>query len=397
MEKNDLTARLKKRLINDIDIDRSLDAPELKKHIAGMIGDELYGSLLSVSERLQVCRELFNSVRGLDVLQEIIDDDEITEIMINGPESIFIEKHGVLSRYDGCFSSPDRLTDVIQTIAGQSNKRVNEASPIVDTRLPDGSRVNVVLPPVSVSGATVTIRKFPKNPISMDDLIRFGSITEEAAAFLKDLVRSGYNIFISGGTGSGKTTFLNALSDYIPKSERIITIEDSAELQIRHIDNLVSLECRPPNTEGENEISIRDLIRTSLRMRPDRIIVGEVRGAEAFDMLQAMNTGHDGSLSTGHANSPKDMLTRLEMMVLTAAEMPLMAIRAQITSALDILVHLSRTRDGMRKVTEITEVEGLIDGQFSLNTLYDLSEDQQLSPTGNSLKNSGRLHGGIYS
>lgn len=397
MEKNDLTVRLKKRLINDIDIDRSLDDDELKKHIAVMVGEELYGSLLSVRERLQVCRELFNSVRGLDVLQEIIDDDEITEIMINGPDSIFIEKHGVLSRYDGCFSSAERLTDVIQAIAGQSNKRVNEASPIVDTRLPDGSRVNVVLPPVSVSGATVTIRKFPKKPISMDDLIRFGSITEEAAAFLKQLVESGYNIFISGGTGSGKTTFLNALSDYIPKSERIITIEDSAELQIRHIDNLVSLECRPPNTEGENEISIRDLIRTSLRMRPDRIIVGEVRGAEAFDMLQAMNTGHDGSLSTGHANSPRDMLTRLEMMVLTAADMPLMAIRAQIASALDILVHLSRTRDGGRRVTEITEVEGLVEGRFALNTLYSLSDAQLLTPTDNSLKNSGRLHGGRYS
>lgn len=397
MEKSELTENLKKKLITDIDIDRSLDDAELKKHISQMVGEEFSGSLLSVRERLQICRDLFNSVRGLDILEEILADDEITEIMINGADSIFIEKHGVLSRYDGRFSSVERLNDVIQAIAGQSNKRVNEASPIADTRLSDGSRVNIVLPPVSVSAATVTIRKFPKDPISMEDLIRFGSITAEASSFLRDLVVSGYNIFISGGTGSGKTTFLNALSDFIPATERIITIEDSAELQIRHIDNLVSLECRPPNTEGENEISIRDLIRTSLRMRPDRVIVGEVRGAESFDMLQAMNTGHDGSLSTGHANSPKDMLTRLEMMVLTAADMPLMAIRAQIASALDILVHLSRMRDGSRRVTEITEVEGIRDGQFALNTLFSMSGSGRLIPTGNALKNSDKLTGGRIS
>lgn len=393
MEKNDLTERLKKRLIKDIDIDRSLDDEELKKLIADLVGSELDGSHMTARERLQVARELFNAVRGLDILQEILEDDEVTEIMINGPSDIFIEKHGSLLRYDGRFSSAERLNDCIQAIVGQANKRVNEASPIADTRLPDGSRVNVVLPPISINGATVTIRKFPKNPISMEDLIRFGSITEEAAAFLKELVVFGYNIFISGGTGSGKTTFLNALSDYIPSSERIITIEDSAELQIRHIDNLVSLECRPPNTEGENEISIRDLIRASLRMRPTRIIVGEVRGAESFDMLQAMNTGHDGSLSTGHANSPKDMLTRLEMMVLTAADMPLTAIRAQIASALDIMVHLGRMRDGSRRVIEITEVSGMEDDRIILNPLFTRQGAEDLIPTGNKLINIHKILG----
>lgn len=273
MENNDLTNRLKARLIKDIDIEQSIEDEELKAIIASMVGSELEGSSLSVKERLKISRDLFFSVRGLDILQEILADDEITEIMINGYQNIFIEKHGALYRYDGCFSSEERLNDVVQTMVGQANKRINEASPIVDTRLPDGSRVNVALPPVSIHGATVTIRKFPKDPITMNDLISLGSITDEAATFLKELVVNGYNIFISGGTGSGKTTFLNALSDYIPSSERIITIEDSAELQIRHIDNLVSLECRPPNTEGENEISIRDLIRSSLRMRPSRLII----------------------------------------------------------------------------------------------------------------------------
>ena len=393
ISRSSLTASLKSRLIQDIDINRSVDDEELKKLIQDMAGEELSGSLLSIGERMQFCRELFSSIRGLDILQEILDDDEITEIMVNGADNIFIEKKGKLSRYNGVFSSADRLNDVIQSIVGQANKRVNESTPIVDTRLPDGSRVNVVLPPVSINGATVTIRKFPKKPITMSDLLSFGSISQEAANFLKKLVQCGFNIFISGGTGSGKTTFLNALSDFIPSSERIITIEDSAELQIRHIDNLVSLECRPANTEGENEITIRDLIRSSLRMRPTRIIVGEVRGAESFDMLQAMNTGHDGSLSTGHANSTKDMLTRLEMMVLTAADMPLPAIRSQIASALDIMVHLSRMRDGSRKVVEISEVAGIQDGQIKLTPLFLYNPETGLAPTGNQLINTHKLDG----
>ena len=393
MEKSELTTLLKRKLIEDIDISRSPDDNELKRLIADMAGQELSGSMLSVRDRLSFNKDLFSSIRGLDVLQEILEDDSITEIMINGPDNIFIERDGILSRYDSSFSSAERLNDVVQTIVGQANKRVNESTPIVDTRLPDGSRVNVVLPPVSVHGATVTIRKFPKHPINMEDLIRFGSITREAAQFLKKLVRNGYNIFISGGTGSGKTTFLNALSDYIPSTERIITIEDSAELQIRHIDNLVSLECRPANTEGDNEVTIRDLIRSSLRMRPTRIIVGEVRGAECFDMLQAMNTGHDGSLSTGHANSTRDMLTRLETMLLTAVEVPLPAIRSQIASALDILVHLSRMRDGSRKVVEISEITGIKNEQIQVTPLFLYSPDSGLTATGSALTNTSKLQG----
>ena len=289
----------------------------------------------------------------------------------------------------------------MQIIVGRANKRVNEASPIVDTRLPDGSRVNVVLDPVAVNGPVITIRKFPKTAMSMEDLLSLGSITKEAGAFLKKLVKNGYNIFISGGTGSGKTTFLNALSNYIPKDERIITIEDSAELQIKGIDNLVSLETRTANSSGSGEITIRDLIRSSLRMRPERIIVGECRGGEALDMLQAMNTGHDGSLSTGHANSSEDMLSRLETMVLQgAAGLPLEAIRQQIASALDIIIHLSRLRDRSRKTMEITEVVGYENGKIVLNPLYVFEEDEKstvthvsgtLKRTKNQLVNSSKL------
>ncbi len=387
-----LIEELRLRLLNNINAGRDLSDEELNEIITATI-EENHSRSLGVRERLRIHRELFNSIRGLDVLQDILDDDSVTEIMINGHKNIFIERGGKLSRYDGEFSSPEKLSDVIQTIVGKANKRVNEASPIVDTRLPDGSRVNVVLPPISTAGEVMTIRKFPKNAISMADLISFGSISEEAALCLKKLVENGFNIFISGGTGSGKTTFLNALSGFIPKDERIITIEDSAELQIRNIENLVSLECRQANTEGENEVSVRDLIRTSLRMRPTRIIVGEVRGPEAFDMLQAMNTGHDGSLSTGHANSPADMLTRLEMMVLMAAEMPLDAIQNQIASALDILVHLTRCRDGSRKVSQITEIAGTDQGKYILNPLFVLEGDR-LSETGNRLINSRKLSGG---
>lgn len=388
----ELTNELKARLIQTIDTDRSITDEELSHIISRMVNGEYLGSHAPVRERLKTIRELQNSIRGLDILEDLLEDEGITEIMINGPSEIFIEKNGIITACDGAFSSAERLSDIIQTIVSQSNKRVNESSPIVDTRLPDGSRINVVLPPVSVNGACVTIRKFPKEAITMDTLISLGSITTEAALFLKDLTRAGYNIFISGGTGSGKTTFLNALSDFIPADERIITIEDSAELQIRNIKNLIRLECRQANTEGENEITIRDLIRTSLRMRPTRIIVGECRGGEAFDMLQAMNTGHDGSLSTGHANSPADMLTRLEMMVLMAADMPLAAIRSQISSALDILIHLGRLPDGSRKVLEISEICGMEDGEIVLSPLYIFSESKgSLIKTENTLKSTRKL------
>lgn len=389
---SELTNELRTRLIQTINTERSISDAELHQIIARMVNGEYLGTITPVSDRLRTVKELQNSIRGLDILEELLDDGDITEIMINGPSEIFIEKAGVISAYNGSFSSAERLSDIIQTIVSQANKRVNESSPIVDTRLPDGSRINVVLPPISVGGACVTIRKFPKEAITMDTLISFGSISSDAAEFLKILTRSGYNIFISGGTGSGKTTFLNALSDFIPKDERIITIEDSAELQIRGIKNLVRLECRQANTEGENEIAIRDLIRTSLRMRPDRIIVGEVRGAESFDMLQAMNTGHDGSLSTGHANSPADMLTRLEMMVLMAADMPLGAIRSQIASALDILVHLGRLPDGSRRVLEISEVCGVHSGSIVLSPLFVYSDSSgSLVRTENELQQTRKL------
>jgi pilus assembly protein CpaF len=295
--------------------------------------------------------------------------------MINGPDTIFIEKNGKTYRLDVRFENRRKLEDVIQTMVSKVNRTVNESSPIVDARLEDGSRVNVVLPPIALNGPIVTIRKFPEKPMTIDQLIEYGSITEEVADVLNRMVRAKYNIFISGGTGSGKTTFLNALSNFIPKDERIITIEDSAELQIIGLDNIVKMETRNANTEGKGEITIRDLIKTSLRMRPERIIVGEVRGPEALDMLQAMNTGHDGSLSTGHANSPKDMLSRLETMVLSGSSMPLEAIRQQIASAIDIIIHLARLRDKTRRTMEITEIAGYENGEIILNPLYVFEEE----------------------
>lgn len=385
----ELSGKLKEKLLDRLDITRNLSDEELYDIITSMVMEEYQDRQLSLKGKLRISRELFHSIRGLDVMQEILDDESVTEIMVNGYDHIFIEKQGKLFRYPGVFSSREKLSDIIQIIVGKANKRVNEASPIVDTRLPDGSRVNVVLDPVAVNGPVITIRKFPKTAMSMEELLSLGSITKEAGAFLKKLVKNGYNIFISGGTGSGKTTFLNALCGYIPEDERVITIEDSAELKIFGIENLVSMECRPANAEGENEITIRDLIRTSLRMRPTRIIVGEVRGAEALDMLQAMNTGHDGSLSTGHGNSPSDMLSRLETMVLMGCEMPLSAIRAQIVSAIDVMVHLERFRDGSRKVVEITELYGMENGAIRLSPLflYKSSEGEtgQLMATGNTL------------
>lgn len=364
----ELLQELKERLVNDIDLSREVSDEELYEIISDLVISRKAN--LPLKEKLKLTGDLFNSVRGLDVLEELLADDEITEIMVNGCENIFLEKNGRLHRYSGRFSSEEKLGDIIQTIAAKANKRVNESSPIVDTRLKDGSRVNVVLKPVAIDGPVVTIRKFPQSALSMNDLIKTGSVTQEAADYLKRLVELGYNIFISGGTGSGKTTFLNVLSNYIPKDERVITIEDSAELKLSGIENLIRLECRQANVEGENEITIRDLIKTSLRMRPDRIVVGEVRGPEALDMLQAMNTGHDGSLSTGHANSPKDMFSRLETMVLTGCDMPLAAIRLQIASAIDIMVHLGRMRDGSRKVLEISEVTGPEGDSIGLNPLF---------------------------
>ncbi len=394
----EILEKLKNRLVSGIDISRDLSDEELNEIITALVLEEYQERHLSLKEKLRISRELFHAIRGLDVLQEILEDEEVTEIMVNGYNRIFIEKRGQLYRYPGVFTSADKLNDIIQTIVARANKRVNEASPIVDTRLPDGSRVNIVLPPVALQGPVLTIRKFSRKAMKMEDLIALGTISAEAAEFLRRLVIAGYNIFISGGTGSGKTTFLNALAGAIPKEERIITIEDSAELKIKGIENLVSLECRPANTEGENEITIRDLIRTALRMRPTRIIVGEVRGAETLDMLQAMNTGHDGSLSTGHGNSPADMLTRLETMVLMGTDMPLAAIRAQIASALDIMVHLERFRDGSRKVVEISEVLGFEEGAVRLSSLYLYHERDeemqrrtgrssgQLTATGNRLQ-----------
>lgn len=333
---------------------------------------------ISIDDKVEIVRQVFSSIRGFGLLDTILKDDSITEVMINGPDNIFIEKDGKLCKMEQHFESQRRLEDVIQRIVGLAGREVNQANPIVDTRLPDGSRVNVVLPPISLCGPVVTIRKFSKTPMTIAQLIKYGSITEEIADILKTLVEAKYNIFISGGTGSGKTTFLNALSNYIPKEERIITIEDSAELQIVGIDNIVSMETRNANTSGTGQISIRDLIKSSLRMRPERIIVGEVRGAEALDMLQAMNTGHDGSLSTGHANSTKDMLTRLETMVLQGSEgLPLSAIKQQISSALDIVIHLSRMRDHSRKTMEITEILGYENGEIILNPLFSFEEDEQ--------------------
>lgn len=374
---------------------------ELEKTIRQYIEEAFCEIYLPVCEKADITDQVYSSIRGLGLLDTIIHDDTITEVMINGPEHVFIEQNGRVRRIPENFESEQKLEDIIQRVVGMAGREVNQANPIVDTRLPDGSRVNVVLPPISLNGAIVTIRKFSKEPMTIEKLISYGSITQEIADVLEILVKAKYNIFICGGTGSGKTTFLNAVSHYIPKEERIITIEDSAELQITGLDNLVSLETRNANTAGVGAVTIRDLIRSALRMRPERIIVGEVRGAEALDMLQAMNTGHDGSLSTGHANSTKDMLSRLETMVLTGAEgLPLDAVRQQITSAIDIIIHLSRLRDRSRKTMEITEVVEYRDGRIVLNPLYVFEEDEnstrdkvsgQLKRTKNALINDLKL------
>lgn len=367
---------IKRYVTENLPLSRMEDA-ELEERIEDIVAQKLSGIYCPIEQRINIVQQIYSSIRGFGLLDMIINDDSITEVMINGPENVFIEQNGRLFKLDKQFESQRRLEDVIQRIVGLAGREVNQANPICDTRLPDGSRVNVVLPPVALCGPTLTIRKFSKKPMTIEKLIQYGSITEEIAAKLEVLVKAKYNIFISGGTGSGKTTFLNALSNYIPKDERVITIEDSAELQITGIDNLVSLETRNANASGSGQITIRDLIKSSLRMRPERIVVGEVRGGEALDMLQAMNTGHDGSLSTGHANSTQDMLSRLETMVLQGAVgLPLEAIRQQIASAVDIIIHLSRLRDKSRKTMEITEVLGYENGKIILNPLYVFEEDE---------------------
>ena len=377
MNKAYLRAReeIRGSIMSKIDFSREVPDSEvldlIDRHLTLSGSDSL---LLTLEEKKRLRQDLFHSIRRMDVLQDLMEDPEVTEIMVNGPDNIFIEKAGRLFRYPGNFSSAQKLDDVIQQIVGASNRVVNTSSPIVDCRLSNGDRVNVVLNPIAVNGPILTIRRFPQNPITMDDLLRFGSIPEDIARFLGKCVRAGLNIFISGGTGSGKTTFLNVLSDCIDPGERVITIEDNAELQIRHVPNLVQMEARNANVEGCRPISIRELIKASLRMRPDRIVVGEVRGAEAIDMIQAMNTGHDGSMSTGHANSAQDMLARLETMILMGMDLPVSAIRGQLASGIDLIVRLGRLRDRSRKLLEVAEVLGIEEGHIRLSTLYRFKE-----------------------
>ena len=372
---DELGLRIRDVVLSEIDLSKELSDEEICDLIGMAVSKEAREIPMTLRQRADLERIIFNSLRKLDILQELVDDKDVTEIMVNGPNEIFYEKAGRIYEFNVHFSSEEKLEDVIQQIVGRHNRVVNQASPIVDTRLSDGSRVNIVLNPISIGGSAVSIRKFPEHPMSMEKLIDIESISPEAAGVLQILTQAKYNIFISGGTGSGKTTFLNALSQYIPDDERIITIEDSAELQLVGAKNIVRLETRNSNTDGVTPITIRDLIRTALRMRPDRIIVGECRGAEALDMLQAMNTGHDGSLSTGHANSPADAISRIEVMTLMGAkEMPLKAIRQQIASGIDIIVQLGRLRDKSRRVLEISEIDSFTDGEIMLNSLYHFEE-----------------------
>lgn len=370
---------IKTEIIKKIDFSREVADEEIEDIIDEIILRKSKIKFFTLSEKGKLRKDLFYSIRKLDILQELIDDNRVTEIMVNGTENIFIERDGHLSCWEKRFESLEKLQDVIQQIVAKSNRVVNESSPIVDARLGNGSRVNVILNPVALNGPILTIRRFPDHPIEMKDLIGFESITEEAVEFLRKLVICGYNLFISGGTGSGKTTFLNALSNFIPTDQRVITIEDSAELQIQDVPNLVRLETRNANVEGCTPVSIRDLIRSSLRMRPDRIIVGEVRGSEAMELLSAMNTGHDGSLSTGHANSARDMMNRLETMILMGIDLPLPAIRRQLSSGIDVIVHLGRLRDKARKVLEISEILGIEEGEIILNPIFQFVEEGSTS------------------
>ncbi len=371
------TEEIRRQTLEQLDLSTDLTDEQVLAAIEQAIlayGREHY---LPLSEKYRLKDEIFHGIRGLDILEELLADDSVTEIMINGHENIFYEKKGKLYLWEKQFASEERLRDVIQKMAAEANRVVNEASPIADTRLLDGSRVNIVLPPASLDGPAVTIRKFSKVPYTMERLVEMGALSEEARIYLEDAVVRKRNIFISGGTGSGKTTFLNALSAYIPGTERVITIEDAAELQIQTIPNLVRLEVRKANTEGCSAVSVRDLIKTALRMRPSRIIVGEVRGAEALDMLQAMNTGHEGSLSTGHANSATDMLSRLETMVLQGSDIPLYAIRKQIASAIDVFVQLYRRGDGSRGVLQICENDGMKDGEVYLRAVFEAVKETE--------------------
>lgn len=365
---------MKQRILAELDMSQEIDDMEVRRLVDQCIMEYKGTTELPLPARIKLRKELFNTVRRMDVLSEFLEDESVTEIMINGYDNIFIERSGRVYKVDQTFENEERLASIIQQIVAGCNRIVNEAIPIVDARLADGSRVNVVLPPISLNGPTMTIRKFPKEKMTMERLIEVGALSEDAAEFLERLVKARYNIFVSGGTGAGKTTFLNALSDYIPQQERVITIEDSAELQLKNVVNLVRLESRNSNVEGTNAVTIRELIKSSLRMRPDRVIVGEVRDAAAIDMLAAMNTGHDGSLSTGHANSSGDMITRLESMVLMGMELPLEAVRRQIASAVDVIIHLGRLRDGSRKVLEIAEVTGMREGLVELHTIYEFEE-----------------------
>ena len=372
-----LKKKLQKELLEILELGSEWSDDEIMDQIDELIIVAGRNTYLSGYRKLMLRQELFNSVRRLDLLQELVDDKEITEIMVNGAGDIFYEKYGHIYRWEKSFESNEKLEDVIQQIVAGANRQVNEASPIVDARLADGSRVNVVLKPVALNGPILTIRKFPEKPMDMKDLMRLGALSEEAAVFLEKLVRARYNIFISGGTGTGKTTMLNALMNYVPKEERVITIEDSAELQIHNIRNLVKLEARNATADGEHQVSIRELIKSAMRMRPDRIIIGEVRGAESVDMIQAMSSGHDGSISTGHSGSPEEMLSRLETMVLMGTDIPLVAIRKQIASAIDIIIQLERLRDKSRRVTEITEIVGYENGEIRLNPLFVFKEMEE--------------------
>ncbi|MCR5033330.1 MAG: CpaF family protein [Lachnospiraceae bacterium] len=380
MEEKQRKQKLQELLLDKMDLSRDMNDAELEELIDECLLEECIRHYIPLPEREKLRRDLFASMRQLDCLQDLITDPQVTEIMVNGCNNIFIEKEGKIREYNEHFESEEKLADVIQQIVSKCNRTVNESSPIVDARLENGSRVNVVLPPIALNGPILTIRRFPEHPFTMERLIAAGALTKEAAGFLEKLVKARYNIFVSGGTGSGKTTMLNALSGYVPKTERIITIEDSAELQIQGVPNLVRMETRNANVDGCQAITIRDLIHSSLRMRPDRLIVGEIRGAEALDMLQAMNTGSDGSMSTGHANSARDMLSRIETMVLMgSAALPLPAIRQQIASGIDIILHLGRLRDKTRKVLEITEVTGYAEGEIRLNPLYRFEEAREQS------------------
>ena len=390
------TDQLKHQVLEEIRLLSDPDDEAVAEAVVRVLGAEGRQHFLSLKQKQVQARTLFNAIRRLDILQELIDDEGITEIMIIGT-AVFVEEAGRIRKWEKEFSSMETVEDIVQRIAGNSNRMLNTRTPMADARLPDGSRVHLVVPPVALDGPVVTIRRFPKDPIRMRDLIAWESISEEAAAFLERLVRAGYNLFISGGTGSGKTTFLNALTEYIPREERVILIEDNAELQIRGIPNLVRLEAREKNLEGENEITIRQLVRAALRMRPTRLIIGEIRGEEAIDLLQAMNTGHDGSISTGHANSTRDMLSRMETMVLMGMDIPMKAIRSQIASGIDILVHLGRLRDRSRKVLEISEILGAAE-EIRTRTLYAFEEEGEYDGNikgkwirKNPLQNTGKL------